>query len=157
VVLRSGYLCLGSLGSLHLSGVTSFYPPGLSCSALCNFDGCFVLGEFTFRDSDFCVACCYAPNGNPDRDAFFIAVLTPLIRLFLLSCGVIIKPFLIVLLTILSILPVRVATSYLSSFVNVASLISGILNILHVWFYTVQEGWLFGLLYRSPLRLLQTY
>ena len=44
-----------------------FFPVPLSF----DFDGCFVLREFTFRDSVFRVACCYAPNRNPDRDAFF--------------------------------------------------------------------------------------
>ena len=47
------------------------YRPVLSCSALCDFDGRFVFGEFTFCDSVFRVACCYAPNRNPDCDAFF--------------------------------------------------------------------------------------
>ena len=41
------------------------------CFALCDFDGRFVLGEFTFRASVFRVACCYAPSRIPDRDAFF--------------------------------------------------------------------------------------
>ena len=68
---RFGYLCLGSFGSSHSCGVAILYRPVLSCSALCDFDGRFVLGEFTFRDSVFRVACCYAPNRNPDRDAFF--------------------------------------------------------------------------------------
>ena len=68
---RFGFLCLRSFGSSHSCGVAILYRPVLSCSALCDFDGRFVLGEFTFRDSVFRVACCYAPNRNPDRDAFF--------------------------------------------------------------------------------------
>ena len=68
---RFGYLCLGSFGASHSCGVAILYRPVLSCSALCDFDGHFVLGEFTFRDSVFRVACCCAPNRNPDRDAFF--------------------------------------------------------------------------------------
>ena len=68
---RFGFLCLGSFGSSHSCGVAILYRPVLSCSALCDFDGRFVLGEFTFRDSVFRVACCYAPNRNPDRNAFF--------------------------------------------------------------------------------------
>ena len=67
---RFGYPCLGSFGSSHSCGVAILYRPMLSCSAMCDFGGRFVLAEFTFRDSVFRVACCYAPNRNPDRDAF---------------------------------------------------------------------------------------
>ena len=47
------------------------YRPVISFSAVCDFDGRLVLAEFALRDSFFRVACCYAPNSNPDRDAFF--------------------------------------------------------------------------------------
>lgn len=65
-----GYLCLSSFGSSHSCGVAILYDPVLTCSTVCDFDSHFGLAEFTFGDSVFCVACCYAPNHNPDHDAF---------------------------------------------------------------------------------------
>ena len=65
-----GYLCLGSFGSSHSCGAAILYHPVLSCSTVCDFDSHFALAEFTFGDSVFRVACCYAPNHNPDHDAF---------------------------------------------------------------------------------------
>ena len=66
---RFSYLCLGSFGSSSC-GVTILYRPVLCGSAVCDFDARFVPVEFNLRDSVFGVACCYAPNRNPDRDAF---------------------------------------------------------------------------------------
>jgi len=40
------------------------------CCNLVPSGGRFVLAEYTFRDSVFRIACCYAPNHNPGRDAF---------------------------------------------------------------------------------------
>ena len=65
-----GYLCVGSFGSPRSCGVVILYRPCFSASTVCAFDGRFVLAEFAFRDSVFRVACCYAPNRNPDRDTF---------------------------------------------------------------------------------------
>ena len=131
---RFGYLCLGSFGSSHSCGVAILYRPVLSCSAFCDFDGRFVLGGFTFRDSVFRVACCYAPNRNHDRDAFFHRCINSIDPSVLLSCVVILIPFLIVLLTVVApallILPARVLTCCLSSFVTVVSLTFGVLSIL---------------------------
>ena len=101
---------------------------------------------------------------------FFIVVLILLTRLFLLSCVVILIPFLIVSLTVVApvllILPARVPTCCLSSFVIVVSLISGVLSILGCLVLHGPGGmapWppasiLLGVLTRgSPLFLLQTY
>ena len=38
----------------------------------CKFEGRFVLVEFCLPGSVFCVASIYAPNRNPDRDAFLV-------------------------------------------------------------------------------------
>ena len=65
-----GYLSVGSFGSARSCGVAILYRPCFSASTVCAFDGHFVLAEFTFRDMVFRVACCYAPNRNPDRDTF---------------------------------------------------------------------------------------
>ena len=58
--------------SLHHSrGV--LYRLVLDCwSVVCEFDGRFVLVEFSLRGSVFCVASICAPNCNPDRDAFLV-------------------------------------------------------------------------------------
>ena len=49
------------------------YRSVLECqSVVCEFDGCFVLIEFGLRGSVFRVASIYAPNCNPDRDAFLV-------------------------------------------------------------------------------------
>ena len=57
-------------GSPRLCGVAILYRPCFSASTVSAFDGHFVLPEFTFCDTVFRVACCYAPNRNPDRDIF---------------------------------------------------------------------------------------
>ena len=98
---------------------------------------------------------------------FFIVVLIPLIRLFLLSCAVILIPFLIVSLTVVApallILPVRVLTCCLSSFVTVVSLTFRVLSILVLHGPGGMALWppvsilLGALTPGSPLFLLQTY
>ena len=40
------------------------------CCNLVPSSGGFVLADYIFRDSAFRIACCYAPNHNPGRDAF---------------------------------------------------------------------------------------
>ena len=48
------------------------YGLDIRCLILCtDSDGRFVLAEFQDRDVMFRVVCVYAPNRNPDRDAFF--------------------------------------------------------------------------------------
>ena len=70
---RFGYLCAGSFGTNHSCGVVVLYRSVLDRRpVVCEFDGCFVLVEFGFRGSAFCVASIYAPNRNPDRDAFLL-------------------------------------------------------------------------------------
>ena len=142
----------------------NFVPACSSCSALSDFDGRFVLGEFTFRDSVFRLACCYAPNRNPDRDAFFhrcIDSIDPSVPTLL--CGD------------FNTVPDRFIdrrgscpfdtsreSSNLLSFLFRDCCVVDIWRLKHpegVWFYMVQEGWLLSLPYRScwvplPLDLL---
>ena len=70
---RFGYLCAGSFCTNHSCGVVVLYRSVLECrSVVCELDGRFVLVEFSLRGSVFRVASLYAPNRNPDRDAFFV-------------------------------------------------------------------------------------
>ena len=70
---RFGYLCAGSFGTNHSRGVVVLYRSVLECkSVVCEFDGRFVLVEYSLRGSVFRVASIYAPNRNPDRDAFLV-------------------------------------------------------------------------------------
>ena len=70
---RFGYLRAGSFGTNHSRGVVVLYRSVLECkSVVCEFDGRFVLVEFSLRGSVFRVASIYAPNRNPDRDAFLV-------------------------------------------------------------------------------------
>ena len=86
---RFGYLCAGSFGTNYSRGVVVFYRLVLECrSVVCEFDGRFVLVEFRLRGSVFRVASIYAPNRNPDRDAFWFVVLILSILLFLLFYAV---------------------------------------------------------------------
>ena len=63
----------GSFGTNHSRGAVVLYRSVLECrSVVCEFDGRFVLVEFSLRGSVFRVASIYAPNRNPDRDAFFV-------------------------------------------------------------------------------------
>ena len=49
------------------------YRPVFECrSAVCEFDGRFVLVELAFHGAVFRVACIYAPNRSPDRDDLFV-------------------------------------------------------------------------------------
>ena len=70
---RFGYLCEGSFGTNHSRGVVVLYRSVLECkSVVCEFYGRFVLVEFSLHGSVFRVASIYAPNRNPDRDAFLV-------------------------------------------------------------------------------------
>ena len=70
---RFGYLCAGSFGTNHSRGVVVLYRSVLECrSVVCEFDGRFLLVEFGLCGSVFGVASIYAPNRNPDRDAFLV-------------------------------------------------------------------------------------
>ena len=67
---HASVLCLRSFGSSPSWCGAILYRPVLSGSAVCDFDGRFVLAEFTLHDSVFRVGWWYAPNRNPDCDAF---------------------------------------------------------------------------------------
>ena len=70
---RFGYLCAGSFGTNHSRGVVVLYHLVFECrSVVCKCDGCFVLVEFSLGGSVFVAASIYAPNCNPDCDAFFV-------------------------------------------------------------------------------------
>ena len=65
---RFGYLCAGSFGTNHTRGVVVLYRSVLECRpVVCEFDGRFVLVQFSLHGSVF-----HVPNRNPDLDAFFI-------------------------------------------------------------------------------------
>ena len=82
------FLCAGSFGTNHSCGVVVLYRSVLECrSVVCEFDGRFVLVEFSLHGSVFSVASIYAPNRNPDDNAFWFIVLILLILLFLLFCA----------------------------------------------------------------------
>ena len=55
---RFGYLCAGSFVTNHSRGVVVLYRSVLECrSVVCEFDGRFVLVEFSLRGSVFCFFC----------------------------------------------------------------------------------------------------
>ena len=65
---RFGYLCAGCFGTKRSRGVVVLYCSVLACrSVVCDFDGRFVLVEFSMRGSVFRVASIYAPNCNLNR------------------------------------------------------------------------------------------
>ena len=67
-----GFLSVVSPGSSHSCGSVILYRSKYSLlNSWTDSDGRFVLAEFRLRDVTFRVACIYAPNRNPDRDAFF--------------------------------------------------------------------------------------
>ena len=66
-------VCAGSFGTNHSCGVVVLYRSVLECrSVVYKFDGRFVLVEFSLHGSVFSVASVYAPNRNPDHDAFLV-------------------------------------------------------------------------------------
>ena len=68
----TGLFCVLSSGSVHSCGCVVLYCPRLSLvGSWSDADGRFVQSEFSFQAKLFRVACIYAPNRNPARDAFF--------------------------------------------------------------------------------------
>ena len=68
----TGLFCVVSSGFVHSFGCVVLYCPRLSLiGSWLDADGRFVQCEFSFQAKLFRVACIYAPNRNPARDAFF--------------------------------------------------------------------------------------
>ena len=66
-----GFLALTSPWSLHLCGsVLHYRPTFILAKSSTDRNGHFVLAHFTRDDLIFGVVCLYAPNRNPDRNAF---------------------------------------------------------------------------------------
>ena len=84
-----GFLSVVSPGSQHSCGSLILYQSKYSLlNSWTDSDGRFVLAEFLRHDVTFRVACVYAPNWNPDRDAFFNFVSSQIDPLFAtLVCG----------------------------------------------------------------------
>ena len=67
----SGFLCVGSFGSVRSCGSLILHRPCLTVSqSWSDSEGRFVMAEFTFHDSCFRICSIYAPNRNPSRDSF---------------------------------------------------------------------------------------
>ena len=66
------FLALSSPGSVHSCGFVILYPPTFALTkSSADRQGQFVLAHFSKDDLMSAVACLYAPNRNPDRNAFF--------------------------------------------------------------------------------------
>ena len=71
----TGLFCVVSSGFVHSFGCVVLYCPRLSLiGSWLDADGRFVQCEFSLQAKLFRVACIYAPNRNPARDAFFLDV-----------------------------------------------------------------------------------